>query len=98
MLFNVALTVPFPAQITIGLFLCLPKMKHIKHMWRYCIAIVLLACGCCHVWAQNVVFTATAGANKIGIKDQVQAEGGMAQQMHLGIAVHARRRALGGSQ
>src|SRR6185437_2014391 len=27
---------------------------------------------CCHAWAQNVVFTAVTGANKIGVRDQVQ--------------------------
>lgn len=43
-------------------------------MWRYCIAFLLLTGACCHAWAQNVVFTATAGANKMGVKDQVQVQ------------------------
>jgi len=48
-------------------------MKGIKDMWRYSIVFLLLA-GSCSVWAQNVVFIAEAGANKIGMKDQVQVQ------------------------
>jgi hypothetical protein len=40
-------------------------------MWRYYIVLLLLA-GSCTAYGQNVVFTAVAGANKIGIRDQVQ--------------------------
>jgi hypothetical protein len=40
-------------------------------MWRYNILIVFIL-GACSGLAQNVVFTAEAGANKIGTKDQVQ--------------------------
>ena len=46
-------------------------MKHKSMMWRNSIAFLLLL-GACNVWAQNVVFTATPNANKIGLKDQVQ--------------------------
>lgn len=42
-------------------------------MWRYCIVLLLLA-GSCTAYGQNVVFTAVAGANKIGIRDQVQVQ------------------------
>lgn len=41
-------------------------------MWRCSIIFLLVAGVCCHAWAQNVVFTAEVGANKIGIKDRVQ--------------------------
>ncbi len=41
-------------------------------MWRYSILFLLLAGACSQTQAQNVVFTAIAGANKIGTKDQVQ--------------------------
>ncbi len=43
-------------------------------MWRYCILALFTAGGCCHAWAQNVVFTAVAGANKIGLRNQVQVQ------------------------
>lgn len=42
-------------------------------MWRYYILLLLLA-GSCIAYGQNVVFTAQAGANKIGIRDQVQVQ------------------------
>jgi hypothetical protein len=42
-------------------------------MWR-CSIVFLLMAGCCHAWAQNVVFTAAAGANKIGVRDRVQVQ------------------------
>ena len=41
-------------------------------MWRYNIILLIVFGGCCQGLAQNVVFTAEAGANKIGTKDQVQ--------------------------
>ena len=40
-------------------------------MWRYNILIIFILSACSGL-AQNVVFTAEAGANKIGTKDQVQ--------------------------
>ena len=43
-------------------------------MWRSYIALMLLIGAGCHVWAQSVVFTAQAGANRIGIKDNVQVQ------------------------
>ncbi len=43
-------------------------------MWRYFIVLLLLAGTSPIGYAQNVVFTAAAGANKIGIKDQVQVQ------------------------
>lgn len=50
-------------------------MKRIIYsMWRYCFFMLLLIGGSCMVYAQNVVFTAVAGAGKIGIKDQVQVQ------------------------
>lgn len=47
-------------------------MRRIKYMWRYCIAVSLLLAFFLHAGAQNVVFTAAAGANKIGVKDRVE--------------------------
>ncbi len=41
-------------------------------MWRCNIVFLILLGGCCHAYAQNVVFTAAAGASKIGVKDRVQ--------------------------
>ncbi len=41
-------------------------------MWRCSIVFLLVTGVCCHAWAQNVVFTAEIGANKIGLKDRVQ--------------------------
>jgi len=41
-------------------------------MWRYSIVFLLVSGVCCRAWAQNVVFTAAVGANKIGVKDRVQ--------------------------
>lgn len=41
-------------------------------MWRYIIVLALAFGGACGALAQNVVFTAVAGSNKIGTKDQVQ--------------------------
>ncbi len=43
-------------------------------MWRCCIVLLLIAGGCQIAYAQNVVFTAAAGANKIGLRDQVQVQ------------------------
>ena len=43
-------------------------------MWRSSILFLFVTGVCCHTWAQNVVFTAEAGANKIGTKDQVQVQ------------------------
>lgn len=43
-------------------------------MWRYCIVLLLVAGGCTGTYAQNVVFTAVAGANKVGLRDQVQVQ------------------------
>jgi len=43
-------------------------------MWRYSIVFLLVSGVCCHAWAQNVVFTAEAGANRIGVKDRVQVQ------------------------
>ena len=43
-------------------------------MWRCNILFLLVIGACCHGFAQNVVFTAVAGANKIGVKDQVQVQ------------------------
>lgn len=43
-------------------------------MWRYCI-VALLSLGIhCRANGQNVVFTAVAGANKIGLRNQVQVQ------------------------
>src|ERR1022692_4802913 len=47
-------------------------MKRIKVMCRYSIVFLLIAGACCRTLAQNVVFLAEAGANKIGTKDLVQ--------------------------
>ncbi len=41
-------------------------------MWRSYIVFLLMIGAGCHAWAQNVVFIAQAGANKIGTKDNVQ--------------------------
>jgi hypothetical protein len=49
-------------------------MKSIKGMWRCSIIFLIVTGICCHALAQNVVFTAVAGANKIGVKDQVQVQ------------------------
>jgi BatD DUF11 like domain len=49
-------------------------MRHFRHIWRYSSVLLLIAGTCCHVWAQNVVFSAEASANKMGIKDQVQVQ------------------------
>jgi len=50
-------------------------MKRIvDNMWRCCIVLLLLAGSCCFAYGQNVVFTATASAGKIGVKDQVQVQ------------------------
>ena len=43
-------------------------------MWRCSIVFLLLAGGCSRAWAQNVVFSGTASAGKIGIKDAVQVQ------------------------
>jgi len=43
-------------------------------MWRCNILFLLVLGACCNGFAQNVVFTAVAGANKIGVKDQVQVQ------------------------
>jgi hypothetical protein len=48
-------------------------MIRINLIWRCCIVCLLVIAGSCyHTLAQNVVFTATANANKIGLKDQLQ--------------------------
>lgn len=50
-------------------------MKRIKYfMWRYCVVMLLAAVTGCAAYGQNVVFTAAAGSNRIGIKDQVQVQ------------------------
>ena len=41
-------------------------------MWRYSILFLFVSGICCQISAQNVVFTAVAGANKVGVKDQLQ--------------------------
>ena len=41
-------------------------------MWRYCIISLLAIAGCNMAMAQNVVFTAQADANKLGIQDQMR--------------------------
>ncbi len=46
-------------------------MNSLKGMWRFSILSLFLI-GTCNVWAQNVVFTATPSAQKMGVKDQVQ--------------------------
>lgn len=43
-------------------------------MWRYSVLFLVITGICCNISAQNVVFTATAGADKIGMKDQVQVQ------------------------
>ncbi len=43
-------------------------------MWRTSIVFLLVIGVGCHVWAQNVVFTAQAGASKIGVRDNVQVQ------------------------
>ncbi|MCW3123241.1 MAG: hypothetical protein JWQ38_2733 [Flavipsychrobacter sp.] len=43
-------------------------------MWRSIIVSMAVMGTCCHAWAQNVVFTAAIGANKIGVKDRVQVQ------------------------
>ncbi len=43
-------------------------------MWRCNIALLFLTCLCSRAWAQNVVFTAEASANKIGRQNQVQVQ------------------------
>ncbi len=43
-------------------------------MWRCSIVFLLAVTACSKGWSQNVVFTATAGANKIGLRDQVQVQ------------------------
>jgi hypothetical protein len=43
-------------------------------MWRYCVLLLFVTGTGLISFAQSVVFTATAGANKIGIKDQVQVQ------------------------
>ena len=48
-------------------------MKGIIDMWRYSIVFLLMA-GTSNALAQNVVFIAEVGANRIGMKDQVQVQ------------------------
>jgi hypothetical protein len=43
-------------------------------MWRYCVVLLLVTGACRTAFGQNVVFTAVAGANKIGVKDRVQVQ------------------------
>ena len=47
-------------------------MKSVNNMWRISITFLIITGVCCHAWGQNVVFTAQADVNKIGIKDYVQ--------------------------
>lgn len=47
-------------------------MIRINDMWRYCIVSLLAVAGCDKIVAQNVVFSAQAGANKLGIQDQME--------------------------
>jgi BatD DUF11 like domain len=49
-------------------------MNRINDMWRYSILFLLATGMCSGIYAQNVVFTAEASANKIGTKDQVQVQ------------------------
>jgi len=49
-------------------------MKHIRDMWRYKLLFLVTIGVSCHALAQNVVFTAAAAANKIGVKDPVQVQ------------------------
>lgn len=43
-------------------------------MWRYSLVLLLLTSAFHVADAQNVVFTAVAGANKVGVKDQVEVQ------------------------
>lgn len=56
-------------------------------MWR-CFLAVLLVLGCHFAGAQNVVFTAVAGSNKIGIKDQVQVQYTIRDAQNLQTVTH----------
>lgn len=49
-------------------------MNRFKNMWRFSIVMLVIAGVCCHAYGQNVVFTAVAGADKIGVKDRVQVQ------------------------
>jgi len=49
-------------------------MKGIKDMWRCSIVSLIVMGSCCHAWAQNVVFSATLSAPRIGVKDRVQVQ------------------------
>src|SRR6185437_6526623 len=46
-------------------------MERIKHIYRYCIICVLVLTGCDYGMAQNVIFSASANASKIGMQDQL---------------------------
>jgi hypothetical protein len=57
------------------IFVLTSKMKRIRNnMWRYCVVLLLVTGACRIAYGQNVVFTAVAGANKIGVKDRVQVQ------------------------
>jgi hypothetical protein len=49
-------------------------MEQVMYRWRYFFGLLLATGACCNTIAQNVVFTAQAGANKIGTKNQVQVQ------------------------
>jgi hypothetical protein len=48
-------------------------MKGVIPMWRYCF-VFILSLAASQSWAQNVVFSATPGANRIGVRDRVQVQ------------------------
>ncbi|MBS1771744.1 MAG: protein BatD [Bacteroidetes bacterium] len=47
-------------------------MTSISYMWRYCIISLLIFSGCSRVVAQDVIFTAQAAANKIGLQNSME--------------------------
>lgn len=49
-------------------------MIRFTNMWRCSLFLLLVALGCPQAWAQNVVFSADASAEKIGLEDQVQVQ------------------------
>ncbi len=62
-------------------------MRILYNMWR-CFLAVLLVLGFHFAGAQNVVFTAVAGSNKIGIKDQVQVQYTIRDAQNLQTVTH----------
>jgi len=55
------------------LILLVAKMVRIfNNMWRYNIVFLFIISTCWHAYAQDVVFSASPSANRIGIKDVVQ--------------------------